>query len=653
MKVKPQIKKLSQEDILKIWKTFTRKKNVSLIGLPAIIVDSWKRSKKSGVNHLLQKAPVILEGAELKQHKTNLQQLIDISLPIMTELYDFVGDAGFLIVLTDDKGCILEIVGPEETRNEGQNGNFVQGAAWSEIAVGANSIGTCLLLDQPIQFIGREHYSLMFHKWTCSAVPIHNSESKIIGVLDISGPIDKVHAHTLGMVVTAVNAIETQIKLQNALSTLESENNYKHALMELMSEGILALNSVNQITHMNKIMARYLNTNQNIIGKNFYEFMGENNKQLHEIISSNRFVTDEEVIINTKNGNCTYLVTSRPISSEKNKGLVLLFTEMLRAHRLVQKMNVSERHCVTFKDIIGKEPNFLETVDLAHRAASSISNVLLLGESGTGKDLFAQAIHNESIRKKRPFVAINCGAIPRELVASELFGYTEGAFTGAKRGGKLGKFELAHGGTIFLDEIGEMSLELQIVLLRVLETKTITRLGGNEIIPVDVRIIAATNKDLLTDVNMGKFRQDLYYRLNVFTIKVIPLRDRKEDIPLLVEHFLQTIREKLGKYSTNKIDKKVWAAFYNYAWPGNIRELQNIIERMVNICNGEFLTIDQLPKEILFNDKSKSFVLPVQSYERDLIIKLLKINNGNITRVSNELGIARTTLYQKIAKYKI
>ncbi len=644
---------LTQNQLKDLWKKYMNNESYDCRSMRKLILASWERCKENEVNHLPHKIPLLYDEEQLVKHKSKLHELLDISLPIMENLYKFVADAGFLVVLCDAQGCILELIGSEEIKEAGKPGNFIPGAVWSEAASGTNSIGTSLYLGRPIQVRGREHYCLMFHHWCCSAAPIHDAEGKIIGALDISGPLDKVHTHTLGMIVTAVSAIETQLKLRNALYLIESANNYKNAVMESISEGLMAIDNNCRVTHINRIMASYLDINQDDMGKQFYEIISENNKELYDIIVNNTFVTDYEINIDTREGKHTYLVTSRPINGEENcEGTVLLFSEITRVRRLVQRMSGSEG-TLTFSDLIGKDETFLETVDLALKSAGSNSNVLLLGESGTGKDLFAQAIHNASIRKNGPFVAINCGAIPRELIASELFGYTDGAFTGAKRGGKLGKFEIAHNGTIFLDEIGEMPLELQTTLLRVLEARTITRLGGHDNIPIDARIIAATNKDLNTEVNQGKFRQDLYYRLNVFTIKVVPLRERKDDIPLLVEHFIESLCLKLKKQPIKKVDKKVWEVFNNYHWPGNVRELQNVLERVVNVCNEPVLRFEHLPKEIILMSKSRCLDLPVRSYERELICNLLELHNRNISRVAAEMGIARTTLYHKIAKYNI
>ncbi len=272
--------------------------------------------------------------------------------------------------------------------------------------------------------------------------------------------------------------------------------------------------------------------------------------------------------------------------------------------------------------------------------------------------MFAQAIHNESPRKGGPFVAINCAAIPRELIGSELFGYVEGAFTGAKRGGSPGKFELADGGTIFLDEIGEMPLELQATLLRVIEQRALFRIGGREVIPVDVRIIAATNQDLQSRVQQGLFRQDLFYRLNVMSIKMIPLRQRADDIPLLANYFYQRFIKKLGK-KVYPIPKEFIGRLYHHSWPGNIRELQNAIERCVNLSRTGLLDINHLPEEILEKNTQPVQVniehnnTNLEELEREVVFKLMKDYQGNISKVAEQLGIARSTLYRKLNKLGI
>jgi len=276
-----------------------------------------------------------------------------------------------------------------------------------------------------------------------------------------------------------------------------------------------------------------------------------------------------------------------------------------------------------------------------------------LGDSGTGKDIFAQAIHNNSSRRNGPYLAINCAAIPRDLITSELFGYSDGAFSGSRKGGNQGKFELTDGGTIFLDEIGEMPLELQAALLRVIEDKSIMRIGGTKVTTVDVRIIAATHKNLKDEVKKGKFREDLYYRLNVFTISMIPLRQRKEDIPILAYNFINKIGRAMGK-EIEKVDNEVLDKLLSYHWPGNVRELQNVLERMINITHTNMLTVDLLPSEIT-NSKLMKFSYEIESFdkiERKLITTMLRSNLPK-GKIAGKLGISRSTLYRKLDKYEL
>jgi transcriptional regulator with PAS, ATPase and Fis domain len=310
-----------------------------------------------------------------------------------------------------------------------------------------------------------------------------------------------------------------------------------------------------------------------------------------------------------------------------------------------------------FKDIIGESPVMQETLEKAKRFAKGPSTILVLGESGTGKELFAQAIHNASDRKNGPFVSVSCGAIPGELIQSELFGYVEGAFTGAKRGGRSGKLELASGGSIFLDEIGEMPLHLQVNLLRVLEERAIVRVGDNKVIPVDVRIIAATNRSLYEEVSKGRFREDLFYRLNVISIIIPPLRERTGDVTLLTQHFVDRISRKVGKHVRN-IEPAVFATLEGYRWPGNVRELANALEYAINMVQGEDLLLAHLPP-YLKKKQAEKFVpedfdiIPLDLMEKKAIQNALVYFAGNITKVANALGIGRNTLYDKMRKYGI
>jgi transcriptional regulator with PAS, ATPase and Fis domain len=336
-----------------------------------------------------------------------------------------------------------------------------------------------------------------------------------------------------------------------------------------------------------------------------------------------------------------------------SKRLTYLKSELNKSKGII---NARNKAYYIFTHLIGKNLAFLEVINQAKKAAKSDSNVLILGESGTGKELFAHSIHNDSQRSMGTFVKVNCAAIPAELIESELFGYEEGSFTGAKKGGKVGKFEVADGGTIFLDEIGELPLYMQVKLLRVLQEKEIERVGSVGTIPVNVRIIAATNRNLEEMVEKGDFRLDLYYRLKVMQIIVPPLKERVEDIKILVNYFLDKYQE-LMKKQVKGISEHAIFLLCRYSWPGNIRELENTIERALNMVDeGEIIAPEHFPEEITGYKKQypiRSLAEVMEETERNTIFNCLRMMNGNKSETAKLLGISRTSLYEKMNKYEL
>jgi PAS domain S-box-containing protein len=327
----------------------------------------------------------------------------------------------------------------------------------------------------------------------------------------------------------------------------------------------------------------------------------------------------------------------------------------------LQRENVALREEIDkasmFEEIVGTSPALKAVLSRISKVAPIDSTVLITGETGTGKELVARAVHRRSIRASRPFVSVNCAAIPRDLVASELFGHEKGAFTGATQQ-HLGRFELASGGTIFLDEVGELLPPTQIALLRVLQEREFERVGGTGSIRADVRVIAATNRDLQAAVRSGTFRSDLFYRLHVFPLEVPPLRERKEDIALLVDYFIDRYARKAGKHITS-VNKKTLRLLQSYTWPGNVRELQNVIERSVILCDTETFSIDEswLPRQpLLMEAKSGTVVNRLRLQEKRVIEAALKESRGRVFGLSGaaaKLGIARSTLESKIRSLKI
>lgn len=364
-----------------------------------------------------------------------------------------------------------------------------------------------------------------------------------------------------------------------------------------------------------------------------------------ELICKNKLV-NYDVDLDRKSNKPRLSLSAYPIRGKNNKYNIIFILQDIKKERKLTDQILQNRAIYTFDKIISRDQEFLKTIDFAKKISNSKSTILMYGETGTGKELFAQSIHNESNRRDKPFIAINTGAIPKNLIESELFGYVEGAFTGAKKGGQVGKFELAHKGTIFLDEIGEMPFELQTRLLRVVEEGIISRVGSGEPIIIDVRIIAASNQDLMKKVEEGTFRKDLFYRLNVLPLNILPLRERKEDLPILAEFFMDKISRRLNKRKV-KLSKELLQRMSYHDWPGNVRELENLIELIINL--------GYIPKDLLkvTREKEDKNKLSLESIERDHIRKVLGLHKNNISKSAKALGISRNTLYRKIGRYNI
>jgi two-component system response regulator AtoC len=368
---------------------------------------------------------------------------------------------------------------------------------------------------------------------------------------------------------------------------------------------------------------------------------------------------DIEVIIITAYGSIPTAITAiregaydyieKPFCPERAELLVdkLVEHQRLLGENIALQHKLEERY--RFENIIARSPRMQQVVEIIKVVAKSNATVLITGETGTGKELVARAIHAQSYRKDKPFVAVSCAALPESLLESELFGHEKGSFTGA-HAQKKGKFEVANRGTLFLDEIGEMSANIQVHLLRVLEEKEFNRVGGNEPIKVDVRVISATNRDMKQAVANGQFREDLYYRLNVVNIELPPLRERTEDIPLLAQHFLKKYSAENQKEVTD-FSPEVTDFLLKYEWPGNVRELENAIERAVILAKGAHIEIADLPKENLVLVRSAPAGKDLEEVEKNHILNILKETGGNYSEAARTLGISRMTLYNKIKAY--
>ncbi|OIQ50575.1 Acetoin dehydrogenase operon transcriptional activator AcoR [Pseudodesulfovibrio hydrargyri] len=668
---------MSSNNVLKLpaptlesaWNQFVRTGSIQPGAVRSEILRSWQRCHEARVNPCGGNGRFARERRIVEQARRSHTELLAIAKPFMDRLYRFVAGSRLVVFLSDESGVILECIGDHEIKDNASKVNLVAGTDWREEAVGTNGIGTAIKLRGPIQISGMEHYCARLHSWTCSAAPIFNDCGEMIGVLQVSGPSSEVHLHTLGMVVAAVEAIRDQIRIRKKNLELNRLNGSLNKIFHIMSDGALITDGDGAISHVNR-------AGESLLGP------GVEGKPIEQVLSGNPLIwkrlrhgeayTDVEQIIDTPRGCVHCLVTGTTLRNDTGdpNGAVVFFNRINKVKKLVNRLS-GAMASFGFSDIIGSSLKLREAIRAAKGAAAGTSNVLILGESGTGKELFAQAIHNHSPRRDGPFVALNCAALPRELIASELFGYTDGAFTGSKKGGRPGKFEMADGGTLFLDEIGDMPLDQQAILLRVLQDRTIIRIGGDHVIPVNVRFVCATNKDLLEEVQKGNFRMDLYYRLNVLPVKVPPLRERIGDLDGLFHHLLDKICARQGRHIEH-VSEKMLQQLARHDWPGNVRELENVIEKMLNADHDATrLAFRHLPERISGRNMGpavcSSPFYPSQERhfgrrekemtdllrEKELILKLLSGHGGNVSKVAREMGLSRNTIYRKMRFYRI
>lgn len=450
-------------------------------------------------------------------------------------------------------------------------------------------------------------------------------------------------------------------------NALIAKENLLMSIISNISDGVMIITSEGEIVFINENLKNMLGKNViDLSNKIDYEMLAAKNPHIERMLLERIAFTYEEVLLTIDGRDLRFLASGTPMEDSvgpPDKGILVL-KPLAEIHQLVNRYSGSQAR-FNFEDILTQSPIMLDTIESAKNASHTNSTILIQGESGTGKELFAQAIHNYSRNAEGPFIAVNCGAIPRDLIGSELFGYVEGAFTGARKGGSPGKIELAQGGTLFLDEIGDMPLEQQVVLLRVLQDKQVCRLGGSKTIPVDVRVICATNQNLFKSVQQGTFRQDLFYRLNVINLLIPPLREHPEDIELLLKHFL-------AQGDKNWLDHLVnfdpYICFYlrHYQWPGNVRELQNFAEKIHFTVKDYSIKLENLPYEIRDSFRQYNEISPLPTTPHSIDIKkqladvechqiklLLQQFNGNISRVAETLGVSRRTIDRRIKQYGI
>ncbi|AGE78806.1 TPA: sigma-54-dependent Fis family transcriptional regulator [Bacillus thuringiensis] len=609
---------------LHTWKKFVNEGVLDSNRINQRISESWHRCKQANVNPHMNKGQKILSSNIFQEQKKKSEIFLDIALPQIQNMRKTIDELQMMALLIDPDGYVLSLSGNKQTLKRAKHINFIEGVKWTESAVGTNAIGTALEIEEAIMISGTEHYTVASHSWSCAAAPIHNDDGKLIGVLDFSCPIEFSHPYMLGMVTSIAHAIERECSIR----VHQNELHLIHRFLDVIDsdEQVVICNHRDVIVSASKSVRERIN---NWSRMKLEELMhhGLETKLEIPVYSNERMI-----------GKCMYLKENK----QMNTYSALTFIKG-----------------ITFSGVTGTSRAFQHTLEEIKLVSPTDASVYVCGETGVGKEYVARAIHENSPRKDGPFIAVNCGSLPKELMESELFGYAEGAFTGARRQGYKGKFEQANGGTLFLDEIGEVPPEMQVALLRVLQERTITPIGSSKLVPVNIRIITATHKDLLRLVEEGKFRQDLYYRLHVYPLYVPSLIERKEDIPYFIQHFCER------KNWNVVFPKSIYNQFLQHTWPGNIRELVNVLERIYILSQGreicekqvDFLLQtmrgNQQQLELQVENKTEHTLHFREKIQRDSMIEALQKTNGNVSLAAKLLNVPRSTFYKRMQKYKL
>lgn len=621
-----------------------------------VIQNSWKRSDNRNIDYECA-MPKELTQNELERSKKNYKRLLICSDWVINHFIANNTEPDLRVLTFSKDGILLRIYGaPAEDDWLSQCG-IKSGTKWSEDSIGTNPFTIGIQNRKATDLHGYCNYSRFLINGSYYFAPICISENEIYGSIIIAVPQEKSDHYLLSLAITIARTIELDVFLFQSIDMFTSSDEDSGSIFLRQKNGrnevVIINDQVFKILGIKKPDTYHLTLEEIILPL-------PDNREFWSILEAKKLVTDKVLPLSVSSGRV--YVNMSTATYKQNKfhpdGITISFSTNGRANKMTSKFTDNNAR-VTFNDIIGENELMLETIKRSKIAALSDSNILIQGESGVGKDVFAQAIHNASKRSHKPFVAINCAAFSKELIASELFGYESGAFTGAKREGSIGKFELANHGTLFLDEIGDMPMEVQSVLLRVLEEKTFRKVGGNDLIEVDVRIIAASNKNLKELIEKKLFREDLFYRLSIIRINIPPLKNRGADVYLFAEYFIKKLCARMGKPDI-RLSKNALEFLGKYSWPGNIRELQNLLEGIISTHEETLISEKEIHNylgdyflETLPVEKPAA-AIPFDIYgldEKEKFEMALRKCRNNRTKAAEYLGLSRSTFYRRMQEF--
>ena len=614
------------------WYKFIDKGIIPKKELRPVIARSWERCLEFDLDPWMA-PPRCQDLSLLMSKRQDNAKLLTAAFPVINYVFALLLE-GQNVSLADKDAFIIEF------KTGLDYYPYTLGCNFSEKNVGTNTIALALIEGVPIISHNFDNFAACYHSYSGCSVPVKDDAGNIIGVLNGVSPDGKLSPNIKELLIQASLLIKERLIAEN--DSIE-KSNYFLKMIDYLAKAVIVFDNKGQVVAANTACLK-------ILGLDELRLLEKYN--IHNLIVDDHKKPDDfNLIMGDQVFACTSIKKVNVESDNEVQKTVLIFDVNKDNKRdvIINDLEINKYH-----NIVGSSSSWLKLVNEIKKVAPYTSTVLIEGESGTGKELVAEAIHKASARIG-PFIPINCGAIPKELLQSELFGYEAGAFTGARIGGHIGKFELANKGTIFLDEIGEMPMDMQVALLRFLEKTSITRIGSNKTIDIDTRVIAATNKILINQVKIGEFREDLYYRLNIINIHMPPLRQRKEDIPPLVNYFISKMCRKLDK-NLLMCSEQAMQSLCRYDWPGNVRELKNVMERAVIFAKNDTIEVDSLPPHITdylsggsghMNDDKRV------NGARDVIIQTLEKYNGNITQSAKALYISRPTLYKKMKEMNI